>query len=316
MPVDPVLVPLLEALAARPKPAFVDAADRRRQNAEARATAGDVYTKFVEPITVPALTSEETVPVTQGEIRVQIYRPAGAARPLGGLVHYHGGGWWSGDLDEPDPRCHALAVGARIVVVDVEYRLAPEHPFPIPLEDCYEALTWTVANAERLGINPERIGVSGESAGGNLAAAVALLARDRGGPTLSLQLLEIPALDLRLSSPSAHTYAAGPVLPRDEVLWCVEQYLGDHDRTDPLASPLLADDLSGLPPAFITAAECDPLADDASGYARRLAAAGVAVEHKEYAGHVHGSQGLTKLMPTAREWRDSVVAAAWEHLGQ
>jgi len=201
-----------------------------------------------------------------------------------------------------------------VVVINVGYRLAPEFPFPTGVMDAYAALEWTVTQADRLGFDPERVGVGGESAGGNLAAAVSLLARDRGGPPLRLQLLEIPGLDLTLGSPSVAKYGAGYVLPIDELRWCVANYLGDHDPADPLASPLLAPDLTGLPPAVILTAECDPLADDGRRYADRLTDAGVAVSFVEHAGHVHGSHALTALLPSARAWRDEVIEAVRGHL--
>jgi acetyl esterase len=249
-----------------------------------------------------------------GEIAVRIYRDDWSPPPRGALVVYHGGGWCLNSMDDSDVRCRTFAAHAGVVVVNVEYRLAPEHPFPTPLEDCYRALVWTVENAGRLGIDPTRIAVGGDSAGANLAAAVCLLARDRGGPAIRFQLLEIPGLDLTLTSPSVEHYPTGYILEVEEVRWCVRTYLAGREPTDPLASPLLAEDLSGLPPAYIAAAECDPLCDDGRRYAERLAAAGVPVTHREYAGQVHGSHALTALLPTARAWRDDVVAAVRQHL--
>jgi acetyl esterase len=186
----------------------------------------------------------------------------------------------------------------------------------VPGEDCYQAHAWTAEHADRLGIDPTRIGVAGDSAGANLAAAVTLLARDRGGPPIRFQLLEIPGLDLTLSSPSVERYPTGHILEVDDVRWCVKTYMAGHDPADPLASPLLAEDLSGLPPAYIACAECDPLSDDGRRYAERLAASGVPATHREYEGQVHASFALTALLPVAREWRDDVVAAVREHLAE
>ncbi|MEU7003221.1 alpha/beta hydrolase [Nonomuraea sp. NPDC046570] len=288
MALDPLLVPLLRA--HRP---------------------GRSYAAYVER--EPELTEirDETVP--PDGFGVRIYRDARSRLP-GALVYYHGGGWTSGTLDGPDNRCRAIAAGAGVVVISVDYRLAPGFPFPIPLEDAYRALTWAVEEADRLGFDPGRIGVAGESAGGNLAAAVALLARERGGPRLRLQVLEIPALDLTLSSPSIAAYGEGYVLSAAALADHVRDYLGGRDPAEPLASPLLAGDLSGLPPALVAVAECDPLADDGDRYARRLTEAGVPVTFRRFAGQVHGSQSLTALLPTAREWRETVVAAVRDHL--
>jgi acetyl esterase len=149
--------------------------------------------------------------------------------------------------------------------------------------------------------------VGGDSAGGNLAAAVALLARERGGPALSVQVLEIPGLDLTLSSPSLAVYGRGHVLDADDLVWCVGNYIGDHDPKDPIVSPVWVEDASGLPPAVIFTAECDPLADDGSRYADRLRDAGVPVVFREFEGLVHGSHGLTALLPIAREWRELLI---------
>lgn len=323
MPLDPLLVPMLEAENARQRPVLQrpeDAFALRQEIAERKAD-GDPVAAFIQAPPDVAVVHDEAVPVDRppGEITVRIYRderPSNGrtAAPRGALVVYHGGGWCLGSLDETDNRCRTIAASAGVVVVNVGYRLAPEHQFPTPLEDCYRALVWTVEQADRLGFDASRIGVAGESAGANLAAAVALLARERGGPALRLQLLEIPGLDLTLSSRSVAEYGSGYVLAADDIRWCVETYLGSHDAADPLASPLLAADLSGLPPAFIASAECDPLADDGRRYAQRLVDSGVPVTFRQYDGHVHGSQALTALLPTARTWRDAVVAAVREHL--
>ena len=161
---------------------------------------------------------------------------------------------------------------------------------------------------------PPGSGVGGDSAGANLAAAVTLLARERGGPPIRFQLLEIPALDLTLSSPSVERYPTGYFLEADGVRWCVRTYLAGHDAADPLASPLLAEDLSGLPPAYIACAECDPLSDDGRRYAERLAGCRVPVTHREYEGQIHSSHAFTRLLPAARTWRDDVVAAVRKYL--
>jgi acetyl esterase len=321
LPVDPLIAPFLNVLNEAPRPPRSTPADAiavRRQVAE-RTSEGNPYAAFVEEPPAVADVHEEFVELSSptGRIPVSVYRTekalAGAAP--GALVMFHGGGWFMGDREGSDNRCRTIAAAHDLVVVNVEYRLAPEYRFPTPGEDCYQATVWTAEHATRLGVAGDWLAVAGESAGGNLAAVVALMARDRGGPRLALQILEIPGLDLTMSSPSVDTYAHGYVLDRDELLWCAEIYLGDHDPKDPLASPVWAADVAGLPPAVIFTSECDPLTDDGSRYATLLSEAGVPVRHKQFPGHVHGSHTLTRLMPTARAWRDSLLEAIGDSLG-
>lgn len=301
MPLDPLIAPLLKVVNDRPAPEWTDVADRRRQFHERKDSP---YANLVE-------TEPEVAGVfDEGNVRVYPNQVPGR----GALIFFHGGGWWWGSPEISDTRCRALAARAGVTVVSVDYRLAPENPFPAGLDDCYRALTWTVEQAGRFGFDPDLVGVAGESAGGNLAAAVSLMARDRGGPSLKLQLLEIPALDLTLSSPSIEKHGEGHVLTAEDLRWCVDLYLGGHDPADPLVSPLLAADLSGLPPAYIAVAEYDPLVDDGHRYAERLEQAGVPVTLRQFAGQVHGSQSLTALLPIARDWRESVISAVREHL--
>ncbi|MGV9302190.1 alpha/beta hydrolase [Nonomuraea sp. NPDC003727] len=300
MALDPLLVPLLELYSSLPAPEHDDVAERRRAQ-RARSAEERPYTRYVEP--APSVAEVYDVTVPPDGIGARVYRAGGDS--TGTLVFYHGGGWWSGHPDDTDTRCRTIAAGTGVTVVSVDYRLAPEHRFPAHVDDCYHALEWAAAQD----FGPGWLGVAGESAGGNLAAAMALLAKARGGPALNLQVMEIPALDLTLSSPSVDRYAEGYVLTSKEIRWCVENYLGDHDPTDPLVSPLHADDLTGLPPAVILTAQYDPLADDGSRYAERLAAAGVPVTYREFEGQVHGSHGLTALLPVAREWRTTLLEA-------
>ncbi|MFD1937009.1 alpha/beta hydrolase [Nonomuraea mangrovi] len=299
MALDPLLAPLLEMYASLPAPDREIAVAERRRAQRERSAEERPYTRYVEP--APAVAEVRDVTIPPDGIGARIYRPARDS--TGTLVFYHGGGWWSGHPDDTDTRCRTIAAGTGVTVVSVDYRLAPEHRFPAHVDDCYRALEWAAAQ----GFGPGWLGVAGESAGGNLAAAVALLARERGGPALDLQIMEIPALDLTLSSPSIGTYAEGYVLTSKEIRWCVENYLGDHDPTDPLVSPLHAGDLTGLPPAVILTAECDPLADDGGRYAERLRSFGVSVTYREFEGQVHGSHGLTALLPIAREWRETLL---------
>src|SRR5437764_1059548 len=217
---------------------------------------------------------------------MRVYRPvAGEVMPA--LVYFHGGGWTIGDVDTHDALCRQLAVGARCVVFSVDYRLAPEHPFPAAVDDCFAATRYVADNAAKLKI--QGIAVGGDSAGGNLAAAVSLLARDAGGPALAFQLLIYPATDQRLASASHERNAQGYLLTRDAMEYFRRAYLPDkRSWTDWRASPLVAKSHGNLPPALVITAGYDPLLDEGREYAQRLKAAGVSVEYREYADMVHG----------------------------
>ena len=265
----------------------------------------------VDPV---ASTAEERIPVDGGEIRARFFMPA-AAGPHPVFVHFHGGGFVLGTIDSlvNDAKCAHICRAAECAVATVEYRLAPEHRFPTAAEDCYTALRWTVANAERLGIDPTRVAVGGESAGGNLAAAVALMARDHGGPSLALQLLEVPVTDISAGAenhPSVRLYGEGYGLDRADMDFYANEYLADPtDGSSPYASPLLADDLTGVAPAHVITAEYDVLRDSGEAYARRLAEAGVETTLHRMLGHNHGSSVLWQTWAPAREWMDEVVRA-------
>jgi acetyl esterase len=253
-------------------------------------------------------TEERMVPVHGGAIRVRLYRPEGAGpKPL--HVFLHGGGWCVGDLDQRDPRCRTVAAGAGCIVASVDYRVAPENAFPVPLEDSYAALTWLVANADELGIDAARVSVGGESAGANLAALVALLARDRGGPALVFQWLDVPATDLTMSQPSVDRLGTGYGLTKVDMERFIAAYLRDVDPKDAYVSPLHHDDLSGLPPALVMTAEYDPLVDEGHAYVARLREAGVEVEHHQLPGLVHAGFAFTRLLPEAREYEATAIAA-------
>lgn len=253
-------------------------------------------------------TREVMVPVHGGAIRVRLYEPPGARpRPL--HVFLHGGGWCVGDLDQRDPRCRAIAVEASCTVASVDYRMAPENAFPVPLEDCYAALVWLVDHADELGVDVHKVSVGGESAGANLAALVALLTRDRSGPPLVFQWLDVPATDLTMSLPSIDRLATGYGLTKAGMEEYRAAYLRDVDPKDAYVSPLHHDDLSGLPPALISTMEYDPLQDDGTAYAQRLREAGVDVEHHHLPGMVHASFAFTRLLPLAREYEQTAIAA-------
>lgn len=245
-----------------------------------------------------------------GEIPVRIYTPEDAA-PRPAMVYFHGGGWVLCDLDTHDVVCRAISRRAGAVVVAVDYRLAPEHKFPAAVDDCYAALEWVSANAAALGVDARRIAVGGDSAGGNLGAVLSLMARERSGPKIALQVLVYPVTDLsRFDTPSYVEFAENHRLTLADMEWFRECYLGTlEDRLNPLASPLLAEDLRGLPPAVVITAECDPLRDEGEAFAARLSAAGVAVECRRYAGVVHPFFSMSGAIPQGLEAIAQVAAA-------
>ncbi|MBN1566486.1 MAG: alpha/beta hydrolase [Acidobacteria bacterium] len=231
---------------------------------------------------------DRTLPSGEGGIPVRIYTPAGSGqRPI--LVYFHGGGWVVGSVRDSDILCRALANASGCIVVSVDYRLAPEHPFPAAVDDAYQATVWAAENAAGFGGDGSRIAVAGDSAGGNLAAVVAQIARDRNKPALKFQLLIYPVTDAACDTPSYSENGDGYMLTRDAMQWFWGHYIrNDSDRINPLASPLRASSLSGLPAALVITAEYDPLRDEGELYANRMRAAGVPVELKRYDGMIHG----------------------------
>ncbi|MDR0848185.1 MAG: alpha/beta hydrolase [Propionibacteriaceae bacterium] len=257
---------------------------------------------------------DHEVPGGEGAVRVREYRPGEAAgEDLPAYVLLHGGAFWMGSIDEGVNRaiCLERAAGARYAVFDVDYRLAPEHPFPAGLEDAYAAVTWVFENAGVLGVDPGKIVVGGVSAGGNLAAATCLVARDRSGPPIRAQLLEVPAVDLRPDGAWIEEYAQ--INGLDAMDEMREFYVPPGvDLADPWVSPVAAEDLSGLPPAHIVTAEIDPLRAGGELLAERLARAGVPVTATRHLRSLHGTQGLTATWPGARLWNAEVIAALRE----
>jgi acetyl esterase/lipase len=254
-----------------------------------------------------------------GDIPVRVYRPTGAgagARPL--IVNFHGGGFVFGDLRLGDWMCSSVAVTVGAVVVSVDYRLAPAHRFPAAVDDCYAALVWAAGNAAGLGAGgpgeaQPRIGVMGESAGGNLAAVLCLLARDRGEPRISHQALLYPPTDMTRMRPEA---ANALVIPEPEMAAYRRHYLGDADPADPRVSPLLAGDHRGLPPALIQVGEHDPLREDGARYATALRAAGVPVRFTEYVGMPHGYLNFPGVCRGARQAMAEICAEQAAALAQ
>ena len=214
-----------------------------------------------------------------------------------------------GDLDTADATARALANRSGAVVVSVDYRLAPEHPFPAALEDALAALTWSVENAELLGVDASRVAVGGDSAGGNLAAALCQRVRDEFGPDIDFQLLVYPVVDCTLSHPSIDENAEGYFLTKDAMVWFVGHYLADGDPKAPAVSPLHADTLAGLPPALVITAELDPLRDEGEAYAAALRDAGVSVEAVRYDGQIHGFVGMAALLDDGKHALDLAGAA-------
>ena len=228
---------------------------------------------------------------------VRSYEPAGAGAPRPVLLYAHGGGWVSGGIDQHDSTCRVLAAEGDLVVLNVDYRLAPEHPFPVPLDDCWRALTWASEHAGALfDADPARLGVAGSSSGGNLAAALAIRARDEGGPRLGLQVLVYPALDASMSARShrPEENGRGYFVSTEQMRWYWDSYRGDGPASDedPWFSPLAARSAAGLPPALIVTAEFDLLRDDGVGYHEFLSAAGIPVRRIHFPGQIHGFAGL------------------------
>ena len=244
--------------------------------------------------------SNDTAAGAEGRIPVRIYRPHGAAGTLPLVILIHGGGWTSGNLDTYDWLGSSIAKGAGAVVVSLDYRLAPAHRWPAAAEDCYAALVDVAARAQQWRADSGRLAVVGDSAGGNLAAVLTLMARDRSGPAITWQGLIYPATDLTLGSASLEENADAPVLTKSDVLAFRSHYVPDDgDRSNPYASPLLAPDHSGLPPALIQVAEHDPIRDDGLRYAEALRAAGVPVRVTTYVGMPHGYLAFPKLCRSA-----------------
>jgi acetyl esterase len=251
----------------------------------------------------------------EGAIPVRVYTPPGDG-PKPGLVYFHGGGWVLCGLDTHDKTCRELSLGADCIVVSVDYRLAPEARFPAAPEDCYAATQWTAREAHRLGIDPARIAVAGDSAGGNLAAVVSLMARDRKGPGIVHQLLIYPVTNHEFDTDSYHENGKGYFLTTDMMRWFWHHYLeSPEDGANPLASPLRAADLAGLPPATVVTADYDPLRDEGRAYAERLEAAGVETRYTNYPGVFHGFFGMTGEIPRARVALDETCAALREAFG-
>lgn len=250
-----------------------------------------------------------------GQLPVRIYVPHGSG-PFGMCLYFHGGGWVLNNMDTHDELVRRLAATSGCVFVNVDYRLAPEHKFPAAVNDAYAALSWAHDNASSIGGDPRRIAVSGDSAGGNLAAVLCLVTRDRQGPAISYQALIYPITDCDFERPSYRNNAEGYFLTRREMLWFWNQYVTSADQMrHPYASPLLAESLKGLPPALILVAEYDPLCDEGEAYATALQAAGVDVEVLRYDGMIHAFIRRVQQFEMARKAIQEIGAMIRRHIG-
>jgi acetyl esterase len=255
---------------------------------------------------------EYDVPGPNGPIGCRFYRGAGTADmgPLPVHVYYHGGGWVLGDLDSHDWVCRRIANAAQCAVLSVDYRMAPEHVFPAAFDDSLAALRWAVDNASRLKVDPSRVSVGGDSAGGNLAAAVAIAARDTGSPRLKAQILVYPAVDLSMSGDYYGRFTKDLILTDDTMRWFIDLYIPNKaQRKDWRASPLLADSLANLPPALVILAGFDPLCAEGELYAEKLKGAGCHVTVTRYPGQLHGFLSNGKMLPRANQAIDDIAAA-------
>lgn len=252
-----------------------------------------------EPAPPLARIEDIRIPGPAGALPARLYDASGernAARPV--VLYFHGGGWVQGDLETHHGLCARIAQRSGALVIALDYRLAPEHPFPAAVDDCLAAYRWLRAQARELGVDPARIAVAGDSAGGNLAAVVSQQTALAGEPVPACQVLIYPAVDFALDTPSHRELAQGHVIPRDRIEWYATQYIpSSTDRLDPRAAPLRAADLSGQPPTLVITAGFDPLRDEGHAYAERLRAAKVdAIDH-EYPGQIHAFVSLTKAIP-------------------
>ncbi|MCY4623406.1 MAG: alpha/beta hydrolase [Chloroflexi bacterium] len=301
MPVDPQVQEFLDQIAALGLPPHYEVgAVKARENAKMRPRGAGPEVGAVENLTVPGM---------DVDVPVRVYWP-GDDGPFPILVWIHGGGMVVGTLETCDAACRRLCLGAECVVVSVDYRLAPEDPFPAAAEDSYAAVKWASANAGSIKGDASRLAVGGESAGGNLAAAVALMARDRGGPSIVHQSIINPMLGLDFDTESYLRNAEGYFLTRRTMMWYWEQYLQrPEDRENPYAVLMCAEDLSGLPPALLMAGEYDPLLSETEAYAERLQAAGVAATFSYYAGASHNFYNMPPSVDIAVRAMGEIIEA-------
>ena len=310
MPVDPQIEAMLAA--APPWPGV-----RNMDLATLRQAVRDSSVMLPPPPDAPvAAVEDRTIDGPGGPLGLRLYTPEGSA-PFPVVIYCHGGGYVVGDLDTQDMIARALCAWSGAIVVSVDYRRAPEHPFPAAPDDTFAALQWVAGHAAEFGGDPARLAVAGDSAGGNLVAAAALRARDQGGPALRAQVNLYGSCNYPSEqTASAREFAAGPLLQQDDIAWFYEQYLPDPavQQHDPQASPFRAASHANLPPTFVGTAECDPSRDDAEAFAAKLAGAGVPVTAKRYPGMVHGFASWVGFLPGARAVLQDAATFLKQHL--
>lgn len=297
MALDPLAKTLLDQMAATPgKKPWDSTLEEARADFRAMVRAygpKDVPIGKIENLTMPG---------PGGELPLRVYTPVAAGgEALPALVYFHGGSFWVGDFETHEGQCRLLAGEAGCRVIAVDYRLAPEHPFPAALDDCLAATQWIETNAAKLGVDPNRIAVGGDSAGGALAAAVCQTVKAQAAPHILQQMLLFPVVQFGAPFASIQAYGAGYMLEVDALSYCYGRYAPKELWKDPRVSPLVAPDLAGLPPAYIMLAECDPLHDEGLAYAEKLRAAGVKVTVADHPGLVHGFTLFQAMLPQARE---------------
>ncbi len=306
MPLDPTIVPIVELMNA----ASAEAPPLAEQTPEMRREAYVGIANIVPPGPDLASIVDDHAAGPAGPIPIRIYSPNDDGG-VGVIVFYHGGGWCIGDIETHDEVCRQLASQSGAAVVSPHYRLGPEARFPAAVDDCYAVLEWVGANKDRLGGANAKIAVSGDSAGGNLAAVMALMSRDQNGPVIASQLLVYPATDFRMGHQSLIDNGEGYLLTKESMDWFSANYLSSpDDALDWRASPLLAESLAGLPPALVITAEFDPLRDEGTAYASAMRAAGVDVTHTNYEGMVHVFFQLGPLVPKGAQAVSEVAAMA------
>lgn len=301
MPLDPQVVKAMESMAALGLPAaHTVSPEEARINARKRPRSPGPEVAKVE---------NRTISAPDGDVPVRIYTPEGSG-PFPILAWYHGGGWVVGDLDSADGSARSLCVGGNCIVVSVDYRLAPDAKFQGIIEDCWAATTWAVNNAASINGDGSRIAVGGDSAGGNLAAAMCLMAADRGGPEIALQVLIYPVTDVDFTTSSYNNNAEGYALTKTTMQWYWDMYLESmDDATNPYAAPLQAKSLVGQPPALVITAEFDPLCDEGEAYGQRLIEAGVETTVTRYDGVIHGFFSMGAVVDKGQQAVDQASAA-------